>query len=478
MPRCARASNTSSSSIRRTTRSIITSGLFRAATISRRPGRSPTAFANTIRSEELGYAVSHHRPGHRVTVAGSRVVYDKMNGGEMDAFVSAPRVRLAAQVRRRRRPRRRPADDGALRLRHDPVPLEIRALFALYDHIFSAHDTGPVDSRNAIGLNRRSRPGAGDRRSRSRVPPVLRNRQEVQLPQRYATLMLALAGSDATQATSETEGVGRDLGAIVASGRAPIPWGWYQEGYVSPTRALPGYETHHNAPQYFGYLRQNDVFWKNVHEVQAMLQSLHDGTLPSRVSSISRAVPATASAGSRAIRILTCKRTISATTTIPVPATPMPKSAKRSSRRSSTRSRAATIGTTPRSSSPGTIPAATTITFRRRSSALRGRSCPAATVRVCRFSSFRPLRAPAPSSTTPATRRRSSSSPSVSSACPLWPRCPTSSDQPFGGARDANPAIGDLLAGFDPARLSGTVPPLAAASAEIPDDVVNSFPRA
>ena len=59
-----------------------------------------------------------------------------------------------------------------------------------------------------------------------------------QISQRYATLMLALAGSDATQATNETDGVARDLGAVVASGRAPIPWGWYQEGYVSPTHAL------------------------------------------------------------------------------------------------------------------------------------------------------------------------------------------------------------------------------------------------
>jgi phospholipase C len=93
--------------------------------------------------------------------------------------------------------------------------------------------------------------------------------------------MLALAGSDATQATQETDGVAQDLGAVVASGRAPIPWGWYQEGYVSPTLALPGYETHHNPVQYFGYLRQNDVFWKNEHEVHAMLGALRDGTLPS-----------------------------------------------------------------------------------------------------------------------------------------------------------------------------------------------------
>jgi phospholipase C len=46
--------------------------------------------------------------------------------------------------------------------------------------------------------------------------------------------------------------------------------------------ALPGYETHHNAPQYFGYLRQNDVFWRNEHEVHVILRGLSDGTLPDR----------------------------------------------------------------------------------------------------------------------------------------------------------------------------------------------------
>ena len=82
-----------------------------------------------------------------------------------------------------------------------------------------------------------------------------------QIPQRYATLMLALAGSDATQATQRNRR--RRPRSRRGRGKRPraVPWGWYQEGYVSPTQALPGYETHHNGPQYFGYLRQNDVFW-------------------------------------------------------------------------------------------------------------------------------------------------------------------------------------------------------------------------
>src|SRR5581483_2153981 len=98
--------------------------------------------------------------------------------------------------------------------------------------------------------------------------------------QAYATLPLTLNGTANTQVTQDTDGVGRDLGALIALGRAPVPWGWYQEGYVSPDTAMPGYEAHHNAPQYFGYLRNNDVFWNAVHGAQPLLDALHNGSLP------------------------------------------------------------------------------------------------------------------------------------------------------------------------------------------------------
>jgi phospholipase C len=44
------------------------------------------------------------------------------------------------------------------------------------------------------------------------------------------------------------------------------------------------------------------------------------------------------------------------------------------------------------------------------------------------------------------------------------------------GPRDANPEITNLLGAFDPARLDGSVPPIPAADAEIPDAIVNTFP--
>jgi phospholipase C len=225
------------------------------------------------------------------------VVEGKMNGGKMDAFVSTQETFSAKRFD--------PAaarDVGLLTMSHydcDTIPYlwMYAQRFALFDHIFSAF-TGP-STPSAIEViagqagetqwarEPQSAPAANNA---SGVPitndldpaygPYTESSTKFQIPQRYATLMLELAGSDATQATNETEGVGRDLGAVVVSARAPIPWGWYQEGYVSPTLSLPGYETHHNAPQYFAYLRQNDIFWRNVHEVHAILGQIRDGTLP------------------------------------------------------------------------------------------------------------------------------------------------------------------------------------------------------
>ncbi len=230
---------------------------------------------------------------------GRPLVYEKMHGGAMDAFVSAQERASQRKVGQAAR------DVGLLTMAHydcDTIPFlwKYARSFALYDRIFSAI-VGPSTpsaieliagqagetqwARDPQSATAASDVGPGVPVTNDLDPafgPYSESGKQLQISQRYATLMLALAGVDATQVTNETLGIGRDLGAVVTSGRAPIPWGWYQEGYVSPTVALPGYETHHNAPQYFGYLRQNDVFWKNEHEVHAMLQALEAGSLPSR----------------------------------------------------------------------------------------------------------------------------------------------------------------------------------------------------
>lgn len=210
---------------------------------------------------------------------GREIVLGKMNGGKMDAFVATQeRVSQAKYDPAKAR------NVGLLTMAHydcDTIPFlwEYAQRFSLFDHIFSGI-AGP-STPNALALIS----GQADGVTTDADPaygPYSEKEKQYQVPQRYATLMLALAGGDATKATQETQGVAQDLGATAASGRAAIPWGWYQEGYVSPTLALPGYETHHNPVQYFGYLRQNDVFWRNVHSAQALLPELRDGTLPDR----------------------------------------------------------------------------------------------------------------------------------------------------------------------------------------------------
>jgi len=210
---------------------------------------------------------------------GREITLSKMNGGKMDAFVATQeRVSSAKFDQAGAR------NVGLMTMAHydcDTIPFlwEYAQRFVLFDHIFSGI-TGP-STPNAIALIA----GQADNITDDADPaygPYSKKEDKYQVPQRYATLMLALSGGDATKVTQETQGVGQDLGATAASGRAPIPWGWYQEGYVSPTLALPGYVTHHNPVQYFAYLRQNDVFWHNVQSVQALLPQLRDGTLPDR----------------------------------------------------------------------------------------------------------------------------------------------------------------------------------------------------
>jgi phospholipase C len=228
------------------------------------------------------------------------VAIAKIDGGNMDKFVAeqerVSKKKFGTDAAARA--------VGMLTMAHfdcDTIPYlwKYAKSFALFDHIFQGM-TGPSTgsnieviagqagqtqwARDPASATAASDAGPGVPVTNDLEPPYPPYEQsedkDHQIPQRYATLMLALGGTSDGQATHATAGVARDLTSVAASGRAPIPWGWYQEGYQSPETATPGYEAHHNAPQYFGYLRQNDVFWKNEHEVRTILTQLHDGTLP------------------------------------------------------------------------------------------------------------------------------------------------------------------------------------------------------
>ena len=230
------------------------------------------------------------------------VIEEKMHGGGMDRFVQAQEAHSLAELD--------PADAqsvGLIAMSHydcDTLPYlwKYAKTFTLFDHYFQAL-AGPSTPNNVAiiaaqsGQSQAARFSA-DRAKDAKAPgdPVYGDQDpafapyegsgkpgKTQIDQRYATLMLALGGKSDAQAATDTDGVREDLAAVARSGRAPVPWGWYQEGYEGANApGDAGYEAHHNGPQYFGYLRKNDVFWRNEHPLKLMVSQLQNGTLPDK----------------------------------------------------------------------------------------------------------------------------------------------------------------------------------------------------
>lgn len=103
---------------------------------------------------------------------------------------------------------------------------------------------------------------------------------EAQYDQKYANVFLTLSGGQATNAKKDNDDIREDIGALAKQGHPAIPWGWYQEGFRSkPNASFSPYVAHHNALQYFGYLRQNPYFWRGVHDLRDLLPAIQNGTL-------------------------------------------------------------------------------------------------------------------------------------------------------------------------------------------------------
>ncbi|HUA09861.1 MAG TPA: alkaline phosphatase family protein [Candidatus Acidoferrales bacterium] len=231
------------------------------------------------------------------------VVEAKMDAGKMDRFVAVQEQTSLKDYS--------PAGArsvGLITMSHydcDTIPYlwKYARTFALYDHIFQGM-TGPSTPGNIeiiaaqAGQSQAARFPADRNNGATGTPgdPIYsdiepafgpyepgKSPKRLQLDQKYATLMLLLGGTSDAGATQDTQGVRRDLHTVADSGRDAVPWGWYQEGYNGPDAAADkGYESHHNAPQYFGYLRKNDVFWSHEHNLRALLAQLRRGTLPAR----------------------------------------------------------------------------------------------------------------------------------------------------------------------------------------------------
>ena len=98
------------------------------------------------------------------------------------------------------------------------------------------------------------------------------------LTQTYASLPLSFMGRSIEQTIKADQNpsldlldVQDDIRTIASNRMAPTNWGWYQEGYDhEPTDGSGAatnatYITHHNAPQYFGYVGDNTEAMSNLH---------------------------------------------------------------------------------------------------------------------------------------------------------------------------------------------------------------------
>jgi phospholipase C len=112
------------------------------------------------------------------------------------------------------------------------------------------------------------------------------------LNQTYATLPLSFMGSDINKIIASDQNPGMDLLDVqkdietIGAKNAPVGWGWYQEGYDhEPTDGQGGatyatYITHHNGPQYFGYLGDNThVLNTNLHGLGDFFTDIGAGKL-------------------------------------------------------------------------------------------------------------------------------------------------------------------------------------------------------
>jgi len=118
----------------------------------------------------------------------------------------------------------------------------------------------------------------------------------IQINQTYATLPLTLAGKDLKKVVkSDADPVGdlgdvqEDIGFIDKLHQVSVPFGWYEEGFdkeptdsaaVDANGTHASYITHHNGPQYFGYISNNPEMREQLHGLEDFFQAIQNKTLP------------------------------------------------------------------------------------------------------------------------------------------------------------------------------------------------------
>lgn len=109
----------------------------------------------------------------------------------------------------------------------------------------------------------------------------------------FATVPLTAMGTgiNATLAGDRHPGMNqadiqRDIPAIAATGNAPVAWRWYQNGYDHEPTDPPNvashdnFVAHHEGPQYFGYLADNDKTRESLRGEGDFFDDIAAGKLP------------------------------------------------------------------------------------------------------------------------------------------------------------------------------------------------------
>lgn len=175
--------------------------------------------------------------------------------------------------------------------------------FALYDHIFQAmygpSTPGNIDLIAAqTGQTQAARhPNEAFKSSYATGEPVVNDynppfgpyaypyqlKEPHQLDQTYATLMLTLKGRKATEAKVDSDDIKQDIGELAKLDHKAVPWAWFQEGLGNGKGDdHPAYIPHHNAPQYFGYIRENPKMWAGEHDLLDFFTVMKDRSLPAK----------------------------------------------------------------------------------------------------------------------------------------------------------------------------------------------------
>lgn len=229
----------------------------------------------------------------------------KTDGGRMDYFVGyeeekGKNITLEGQQRARQH--------GILTMGHEdcttiPFLWMYAHRFALYDHIFQAMygpstpgnidliagQTGQTQAARHPEQAFKSASGPGEPVVGDANPafgPYANPAQALgrhQYDQTYATLMLSLSGRKAAEVKVDTDDVKDDIGVLTKLDHKAVAWGWYQEGFGNGKgNDHPAYITHHNSPQYFGYIRQNESLWSGEHDLLDFFTVIERRELPAQ----------------------------------------------------------------------------------------------------------------------------------------------------------------------------------------------------